>query len=62
MPCVESSGDTDADTLAPLLAMVEERDRMWVRIAGAGSFCMRRVSSLRDGGNRGITPISDIWK
>ena len=28
MPCVESSGDTDADTLAPLLAMVEERDRM----------------------------------
>jgi hypothetical protein len=28
MPCVEISGDADVDTLAPLLAMVEERDRM----------------------------------
>jgi hypothetical protein len=63
VPRTESSGDADADTLAPLIMLppplvtVDERDRVWVRIDGAGSFCRRRVSSLRDGGNRGITPV-----
>lgn len=52
----DSSGDADADTLAPLV-MVDERDRVWVRTDGGGSFCRRRVSSLRDGGNRGMTPV-----
>jgi hypothetical protein len=68
VPWADSSGDADADTLAPLimlpppLVMVDERDRVWVRMAGGGSFCRRRVSSLRDGGNRGITPVSGEQK
>jgi hypothetical protein len=64
----DSSGDADVDTLAllttlpPPPVMVDERDRVWVRTAGGGKFCRRRVSSLRDGGNRGITPGAGEYK
>jgi hypothetical protein len=63
----DSSGDADADTLAPLimlpppLVMVDERDRVWVRTDGGGSVCRSSVSSLRDGGKRGITPVPHEW-